>query len=67
MAKKGRTKKDDIEIKPSNEGKFTKWVEKNMPGKSVCKAASSVLKNKDKYKGSVVKMANFANNFGCKK
>ncbi len=67
MAKKGRTKKDDIEIKPSNEGKFTKWVEKNMPGMSVCKAASSVLKNKNKYKGSVVKMANFANNFGCKK
>ena len=65
MAKKGRTK--FIKIKEANEGKFAKWVEKNMPGKSVCSAASSVLKNKDRYKGSVVKMANFANNFGCKR
>ena len=61
MAKKGRTKFPAI--KEANEGKFTKWAEKNMPGKSVCSAASSVLKNKDRYKGSVVKMANF----GCKR
>jgi len=60
-------KKDDIEIKKGNEGKFTAWVKKNMPGKSTCAAASAVMKNKDKYSGSVVKMANFAKNFGCKK
>jgi len=60
-------KKDDIEIKKGNEGKFTAWVKKNMPGKSTCAAASAVMKNKDKYSGGVVKMANFAKNFGCKK
>lgn len=64
MAKK---KKDNIMIKKSNEGKFTDWVKKNMPGKSTCAAASAVLKSKNKYKPNVVKMANFANNFGCKK
>ena len=37
-----------------------------MKGKSVCKAAKEVVKNKTKYSASVVKMANFANNFGCK-
>ena len=58
-------KKDDISIDPKNEGKFTKWVEKNMPGKSTCSAA--VMKSKKKYSSSVVKMANYANNFGCKK
>ena len=57
-------KKDDISIDPKNEGKFTKWVEKNMPGKSTCSAA---MKSKKKYSSSVVKMANYANNFGCKK
>jgi len=36
-----------------------------MPGKSVCAAASTVMKRKKKYKPSVVKMANFAKNFGC--
>ena len=64
MAKK---KKDDIMIKESNQGKFTDWVKKNMPGKSTCAAAAAVLKRKTKYKPNVVKMANFANNFGCKK
>jgi len=54
-------------ISKDNQGKFTAWVKKNMPGKSVCSAASAVMKNKDKYKPPVVKMANFANNFGCKK
>ena len=29
-------KKDDISIDPKNKGKFTKWVKKNMPGKSTC-------------------------------
>jgi len=58
--------KDDISIDPKNKGKFTKWVKKNMPGKSTCAAASAVVKNKKKYKPAVVKMANYANNFGCK-
>jgi len=66
--KKGPSKKeDDIEIKKGNQGKFTAWVKKNMPGKDTCAAASSVMKNKKKYSSSVVKMANFAKNFGCKK
>jgi len=60
-------KKDFPEIKKKNEGKFTAWVEKNMPGKSTCAAASKVMKNTKKYKPAVVKMANYANNFGCKK
>jgi|TARA_R100001510_G_scaffold8379_1_gene6440 hypothetical protein len=54
-------------IKEKNQGKFTNWVEKNMPGKSTCAAASAVMKNKDKYTKRVVAMANYANNFGCKK
>jgi len=66
MATKGRTSKFP-QIKKSKEGKFTNWVKKNMPGKSTCAAASAVMKNTDKYSGSVVKMANYANNFGCKK
>lgn len=60
-------KKGDIKIDPKNEGKFTKWVEKNMPGKDTCGAAKSVMKNKKKYTTRVVKMANFANNMACKK
>ena len=55
------------EIKEENKGKFKAWVKKNMPGKSTCAAASAVMKNKDKYKTSVVKMANYAKNFGCSK
>ena len=38
-----------------------------MPGKSTCAAASAVMKNKNKYSTSVVKMANYAKNFGCKR
>jgi hypothetical protein len=60
-------KKEFPEVKEKNEGKFTNWVKKNMPGKSTCAAASAVMKNKDKYKPAVVKMANYAKNFGCKK
>ena len=60
-------KEDDISIDPKNQGKFTRWVKKNMPGKSTCAAASAVMKNKKKYKPAVVKMANYANNFGCSK
>lgn len=55
------------EIKEKNKGKFTAWVKKNMPGKSTCAAANAVMKSKDKYSTSVVKMANYAKNFGCKR
>jgi hypothetical protein len=67
--KKGPSKKEkgDISIDPKNEGKFTRWVKKNMPGKETCAAASAVMKNKKKYSSSVVKMANYAKNFGCAK
>jgi hypothetical protein len=58
-------KKDDISIDPKNKGKFTKWVKKNMPGKSTCDGADAVMKSKKKYKPAVVKMANYAKNFGC--
>lgn len=55
------------EIKEKNEGKFTKWVEKNMGGMDTCKAASKIMRSRTKkYSPSVVKMANYANNFGCK-
>ena len=55
------------EIKEENKGKFTAWVKKNMPGKSTCDGADAVMKNKKKYKPAVVKMANYAKNFGCSK
>jgi hypothetical protein len=55
------------EIKKGNEGKFTAWVEKNMGGMDTCKAASKVMRSRTKkYSPAVVKMANYANNFGCK-
>jgi len=60
-------KQEFPKIKEKNQGKFTRWVERNMPGKSTCAAASSIMKNENKYTKSVVQMANFANNFGCKK
>ena len=60
-------KKEFPEIKKKNEGKFTAWVEKNMGGMDTCKAASKVMKSRTKkYSPAVVKMANYANNFGCK-
>ena len=34
--------------------------------KDACSAASSVMSNTKKYSESVVKMANYAKNFGCK-
>jgi hypothetical protein len=58
--------KEFPKIKPENKGKFTAWVKKNMPGKSTCAAASSVMAKKDDYSEEVVKMANYAKNFGCK-
>ena len=55
------------EIKEKNEGKFTAWVEKNMGGMDTCKAASKIMRSRTKkYSPAVVKMANYANNFGCK-
>ena len=60
-------KKEFPEIKENNEGKFTKWVEKNMGGMDTCKAASKIMRSRTKkYSPAVVKMANYANNFGCK-
>ena len=53
------------EIKESRQGAFTKWAKSN-GFKDPCSAASSVMKNKKKYSKKVVKMANYANNFGCK-
>jgi len=61
-------KKAFPEIKKKNEGKFTRWVKKNMPGKSTCAAASIIMKAKEgKYSSEVRSMVNYANNFGCKK
>lgn len=54
------------EIKEKNQGNFTEWVKKNMPGKDTCAAASAIVANKENYDAKVVKMANYANNFGCK-
>ena len=53
------------EVKEKSKGKFTRWVKKNMPGKNTCDAAAVVMKNAKKYDEDVVKMANYANNFGC--
>jgi hypothetical protein len=54
----------DINIKEKNQGKFTSWAKKN-GFKNSCSAANAVMKNKNKYSTRVVKMANFAKNFGC--
>jgi len=63
----GRTKKKGAfpEIKEKNQGKFTSWAKKN-GFNDACSAASAVMKNTNKYSESVVKMANYAKNFGCK-
>ena len=53
------------QIKKQNRGKFTKWAKRN-GFKDACSAASAVMKKTDKYSDKVVKMANYANNFGCK-
>tara|TARA_R110002126_G_scaffold17741_1_gene68634 strand:- start:1358 stop:1555 length:198 start_codon:yes stop_codon:yes gene_type:complete len=52
-------------IKDENKGKFTAWAKKR--GMSACSAASMVMKSKNKYSPAVVKMANYAKNFGCSK
>ena len=59
-------KKGFPEIKESNKGKFTAWAKKN-GFKDACSAASAVMSKKDKYSEEVVKMANYAKNFGCSK
>tara|TARA_R110001592_G_scaffold6043_4_gene32768 strand:+ start:50 stop:250 length:201 start_codon:yes stop_codon:yes gene_type:complete len=53
------------EIKEKNKGKFTAWAKDN-GFNDACSAASSVMSSKGKYSDDVVKMANYANNFGCK-
>tara|TARA_R100000655_G_scaffold28638_1_gene58174 strand:- start:386 stop:586 length:201 start_codon:yes stop_codon:yes gene_type:complete len=63
MATRGRTKKFPA-IKEKNQGKFTAWAKRN-GFKDACSAANAVMKDTDKYSGSVVKMANYAKNFGC--
>ena len=35
--------------------------------KDACSGAAAVMKSTKKYSPKVVKMANYANNFGCKK
>jgi len=57
-------KEEFPEIKEKNKGKFTAWAKRN-GFKDACSAASAVMKNKKKYKPNVVKMANYAKNFGC--
>ena len=64
MAKKGRTKFPAV--KKADQGKFTKWAMNN-GFKDACSAASAVMKKTDDYSKEVVEMANFANNFGCKR
>ena len=50
MAMNGRTKKGGFPmIAKKNQGKFTNWVKKNMPGTSTCNAAAKVMKNKNKF------------------
>ena len=63
MATRGRTKKFP-EIKKKNRGKFTKWA-KQHGFEDACSAANAVMKNTKKYSEHVVKMANYAKNFGC--
>ena len=41
-------------IKKKNQGKFTSWVKKNMPGSSTCAAASKIMAaKKGKYSSEV--------------
>ena len=63
MAKK--KEKLDIEISKKEQGSFTKWAKSK--GKSPCEAAKMVMANPDKFTKRIVKKANFAKNFACKK
>jgi len=64
LIKNNTMAKEFPEIKEKNQGKFTAWAKKN-GFKDACSAASAVMKNKKKYKPAVIKMANYAKNFGC--
>ena len=60
-------KKEFPKIKKKNQGKFTKWVKRNMKDSSTCDAADKVMSSKKgKYSDEVREMANYAKNFGCK-
>lgn len=61
-----KQKKLDIDIKESNKGDFTAWAKRN-GFTDTCSAANSVMKNKKKHSTRVVKMANFAKNFACRR
>ena len=56
--------KEFPQIKKKGQGKFTAWAKRN-GFKDACSAASDVMKKKKDYSPSVVKMANYAKNFGC--
>ena len=62
MAKK---KELDIEIKHKERGSIARRAKKK--GMSSCEAAKMVMKNPKKYDEKIVKKANFAKNFACKK
>lgn len=62
MAKK---KELDIKISKKEQGSFTKWAKSK--GMTVCEAANKVIRNKDNYSDKIVKKANFAKNFACKR
>ena len=53
------------EVEEKNKGNFTRWAKRN-GFKDACSAASSVMSDSKKYSKRVVKMANYAKNFGCK-
>ena len=57
------TTKKTTTRKPANKGKFTSWAKRNGFA-SPTAAANAVMRNKSKYSADVVKMANFAKNFG---
>jgi len=66
-AKAPAMKQEFPEIDKKDQGKFKRWVKKNMPNESTCSAAAKIMKAKEgKYTGNVRKMANYANNMGCK-
>jgi hypothetical protein len=58
-------KKLDIKISPKEKGSFGRWAKKR--GMSSCDAAKMVMKDPEKYDDKIVKKANFAKNFACKK
>ena len=54
------------EIKKENQGKFKRWVKRNMPGESTCSAASKIMKAKEgKYSGKTCfnKLEKFKNKY----